>query len=702
MRTGGRISSLLHTTHAPRSSSLVHPVTTWVRHQSTTTPEGPTVGSFDTLPPPNRASSSRPPPGSKPPQGASSKPNRPKWKQNNSPKRSIFNPRIKPMGTSTDWLKEYLESSGVEPTIEQWRLLSKKSDVYRYPLTRKEFDDIISGVDTAAVPNWSTQALQKKHRDVQAMRAQGIIEKKPYILSITGEEPDLDAINPGLDPDVIMQPPIGDGDISFESLFETFMELKPRTIAKVLQTPALKRLRNEYVHNLVKLGLEDGILGVNPSGKIFVGQVKFIRKLLAVGLNKDFLSYYHVTSDTREITFDHSAASLAVEGYAEEKEPVPPVLQKMLVDAGLEEPTGGTKVIKAAEAKPSVKDVSQIRPPEQEVIQESAAEPQLTESPASEGQRTESELRPAASPDEKQSEVELLQAKAELSRSEVLAAEHLEVKPTEPDAVEQLELKATEEQIFTQPAKETLEAPPVPDMSAAEVSEATESTPADEASVLSGSIGVTGAPVVSEQAEKTSATPEQLEPSRIDQPEVPLLVAGGEVGASEPTTTHETLPPIAPTAEAQDTKVSGLAETPASEPPDAEAQTYKEPQFAEESYIAQQLRRLREAKSSPQLQTQPKKPKPKPEDELLKDIQEALASKAKGESATINSAPTSTPPQEEAKASSTPATSVDDEYEYLRHLAASSQEEEKDESERDGENENDEYEDEYPRPRRPF
>ncbi|KAF3918173.1 hypothetical protein ABW20_dc0103779 [Dactylellina cionopaga] len=219
------------------------------------------------------------------------------------------------MGSSTNWLKEYIDASNIEPTLGQWRLLSKKSNVYRIPLTRKEFDDIITGVDLSGVPRWSPAALHSRDKEYTRLKDLNTIVKKPYILSITGENP-LDSLDSSQDSMLTRRARYTEEDVSYESLFDALISLDASYIMQTIRHPGGERLRDTYLHRLVKLGLEEGDLGANADGTLFIGRQGFLRKILATGVDGNFLKCYRVLHESRSISFNAKKANQMFAEYA--------------------------------------------------------------------------------------------------------------------------------------------------------------------------------------------------------------------------------------------------------------------------------------------------------------------------------------------------------------------------------------------------
>ncbi|KAF3923868.1 hypothetical protein ABW21_db0207602 [Orbilia brochopaga] len=320
MRAATRISTTLCSATTPRHVivPLCHAVQR--RHQSTST-ENHTSSRADSIAHnaaiPNVSSTSAPDAGnSSRGRGTNAKKSRNKGSGNRK-KLPIFRPWSTPMGSNTAWLKKYIEESGVEPTLDHYRLFQKKSNIYRMPLTRKEFDDIITDVDLTGVPNWTTSALQKKRKDYERMKDAGIIEKKPYIFRITGAEEDIDDMDKSMDSALTLEKRYTNEDIDYEALFEALIEMDPTYVARVFRNSRLTKLRLHYIHNMVKLGLQEGTLGANRDGSIFIGQEAFRARLLAAGVDQHFLIFYKVDTTTREIDFDNERAYETLVQYDE-------------------------------------------------------------------------------------------------------------------------------------------------------------------------------------------------------------------------------------------------------------------------------------------------------------------------------------------------------------------------------------------------
>ncbi|KAK6331246.1 hypothetical protein TWF696_003306 [Orbilia brochopaga] len=319
MRAGARTAATLCSATTPRRViPLCHAARR--RHQSTST-EGQTSSGTDSvahgapIPDSSTSSASQGGNGSDAKGSSFKKPaiktstNRKKW--------PIFKPWSMPMGSNTEWLKQYIKESGVEPTLEHYRLFQKKSNIYRIALTRKEFDDIITDVDVTGVPNWTTNALQKKRKDFEKMRDAGIIEKKPYILRITGAEEYINEMDSSMDSTLTLEKRYTNDDIDYEALFDAIIELDPTYVARTIRNPHLMRLRLRYIHGMIKLGLQEGTLGVNRDGSLFIGQEVFKSKLLAAGVDQHFLTFYKVDIATREIDFDFDKANETLVKYDE-------------------------------------------------------------------------------------------------------------------------------------------------------------------------------------------------------------------------------------------------------------------------------------------------------------------------------------------------------------------------------------------------
>ncbi|KAK6541355.1 hypothetical protein TWF694_007169 [Orbilia ellipsospora] len=222
----------------------------------------------------------------------------------------IFRSSPIPMGSYTDWLKSFIEESGVVPTLEHWRLLSKKSNVYRFPLTRKEFDDIISGVDITGVPNWSTRGLNQRRKTEAYMREIGAIDKKPYILTIIGDERKNYPPNPNAASNYYTE-----DDISYEALCEALLRQSPGAVVSMLQIPQLRKFKIQYFHGVIKAGIEDGGLGTNDDGTLFVANAAYGRKIAAGGFGKTWIRCYRVKKETREPQFIPHLAQKLIEHH---------------------------------------------------------------------------------------------------------------------------------------------------------------------------------------------------------------------------------------------------------------------------------------------------------------------------------------------------------------------------------------------------
>ncbi|EPS40354.1 hypothetical protein H072_5834 [Dactylellina haptotyla CBS 200.50] len=216
--------------------------------------------------------------------------------------RPIFRSWPTQMGSSTSWLREYIEDSGVEPTLEHWRLLSKKSNVYRIPLSRQEFDDIISNVDISGVPNWTTKQLQTKRINLAKLKELGVVDRKPYVLKIKGNAaPNL--WSSSQDSTLTLNETHSEDDLSYEAFFEALLAQSPAAIIRMIRTPYLKKLQLDYLHNLIILGVENGDLGVNPTGSLFIAQQHFEKKLKSIGISNLWIQHYTSIPKTKEILF---------------------------------------------------------------------------------------------------------------------------------------------------------------------------------------------------------------------------------------------------------------------------------------------------------------------------------------------------------------------------------------------------------------
>ncbi|KAJ6261656.1 hypothetical protein Dda_2454 [Drechslerella dactyloides] len=319
MRAGTRVSTTLcYATTLRRAVPQCPAVRS--RYQSTSS-EGHTSAGTDSISPDvpisgdGASTASRRGSGSSSKRGGSKKSgiklseNRQKW--------PIFRPWSMPMGSNTAWLKQYMEESGVEPTLEHYRLFQKKSNIYRIPLTRQEFDDIVTGVDLSGVPNWTTSALQSKRKNIERLREEGLIERKPYILRITGAEEYIDELDSSMDSSLTLEKRYTNDEIDYEALFDCMIELDPTYIARAFRNPQLRRLRLSYVHNMVKLAFQEGTLGANKDGSVFIGQEAFKVKLLAAGVDHHFLKFYKANATTREIDFDFEKANEVLAQYEE-------------------------------------------------------------------------------------------------------------------------------------------------------------------------------------------------------------------------------------------------------------------------------------------------------------------------------------------------------------------------------------------------
>ncbi|KAF3913766.1 hypothetical protein AA313_de0209618 [Arthrobotrys entomopaga] len=225
----------------------------------------------------------------------------------------IFRSSPIPMGSHTDWLRDFVEESGVVPTLEQWRLLSKKSNVYRFPLTRKEFDDIISGVDVSGVPNWSTRGLNQRRKTAAFMKEVGAIDKKPYIFTIAGDE------NKNYPPSpVATQQYYTEDDICYEALCEALLMQSPGAIVSMMQIPQLRKFKIQYLHGVMKSGIEDRKLGINDDGTLFIANAAYGRRIVAGGFGKGWIRSYRVKQETRELLFIPHLAQKIIEQHEKE------------------------------------------------------------------------------------------------------------------------------------------------------------------------------------------------------------------------------------------------------------------------------------------------------------------------------------------------------------------------------------------------
>ncbi|KAK6344591.1 hypothetical protein TWF718_006549 [Orbilia javanica] len=104
--------------------------------------------------------------------------------------------------------------------------------------------------------------------------------------------------------------------ISYDALLDAVLTLSPGLALKIIQLKEAKRLRDAYLHCLVKEGLRKGdLIYYRTNGAIRIKKPEWAEKLHVLRVKRDILSCYSVDLKTQDIMFDYKLAAKIFGGH---------------------------------------------------------------------------------------------------------------------------------------------------------------------------------------------------------------------------------------------------------------------------------------------------------------------------------------------------------------------------------------------------
>ncbi|RVD87141.1 uncharacterized protein DFL_005384 [Arthrobotrys flagrans] len=104
--------------------------------------------------------------------------------------------------------------------------------------------------------------------------------------------------------------------ISYDALLDAVLTLSPGLAVGILKLKEVRRLRDAYIHCLVKEGLQKGdLVYYRTNGAIRIKKTEWAEKLHALRIKRDILNCYSVNRETEDIMFDYKLAAKIFGGH---------------------------------------------------------------------------------------------------------------------------------------------------------------------------------------------------------------------------------------------------------------------------------------------------------------------------------------------------------------------------------------------------
>lgn len=104
--------------------------------------------------------------------------------------------------------------------------------------------------------------------------------------------------------------------ISYDALLDAVLTLSPGLAVGILKLKEVRRLRDAYIHCLVKEGLQKGdLVYYRTNGAIRIKKPEWAEKLHALRIKRDILNCYSVNRETEDIMFDYKLAAKIFGGH---------------------------------------------------------------------------------------------------------------------------------------------------------------------------------------------------------------------------------------------------------------------------------------------------------------------------------------------------------------------------------------------------
>ncbi|KAF3205934.1 hypothetical protein TWF679_009114 [Orbilia oligospora] len=104
--------------------------------------------------------------------------------------------------------------------------------------------------------------------------------------------------------------------VSYDAMLDAVLTLSPGLVIQILQLKEVRRLRDAYLHSLVKEGLQKGdLIYYRTNGAIRIKRMEWADKLHALRVKRDILTCYSVNLETKDILFDYKLAAKIFGGH---------------------------------------------------------------------------------------------------------------------------------------------------------------------------------------------------------------------------------------------------------------------------------------------------------------------------------------------------------------------------------------------------
>ncbi|KAF3273431.1 hypothetical protein TWF970_009091 [Orbilia oligospora] len=104
--------------------------------------------------------------------------------------------------------------------------------------------------------------------------------------------------------------------VSYDAMLDAVLTLSPGLVIQILQLKEVRRLRDAYLHSLVKEGLQKGdLIYYRTNGAIRIKRMEWADKLHALRVKRDILTCYSVNLETKDIMFDYKLAAKIFGGH---------------------------------------------------------------------------------------------------------------------------------------------------------------------------------------------------------------------------------------------------------------------------------------------------------------------------------------------------------------------------------------------------